>query len=405
MMLLIEAPKISGYLPAVCGLFASSNANLEGIRGKIDLVEVVSQSDLICYSLPQSGVVMSDATSTLANDSITTPFFVSTTEDRTGEGVPARTTALSTSSKDVPMPDSTSENPPRQLSIYDTLPFEHIKHVDDNGQEYWLARELMITLDYTDWRNFKTVIAKAKTAILNGMNRPSDHVVETNKLITKGKTAQQTIDDIKLSRLACYLTAMNADSSKQAVSDAQLYFVVQTRKQEIEAEKKRIADKHSSAVSGYVQSGHSADWSETRVDSKESQKRLTSALVSAHETHDPDYIETGFAQNAGLFGMSRAEIVEYLGLNPSQAKTYRDRLGKYALEALRTSTMIIADKMKSIGRALTTDEQVEIILKVTKREAEHQRGSAEYVNVDYLSGAELDSDGKPLINRNVRLLK
>ena len=111
--------------------------------------------------------------------------------------------------------------------------FEDIKHIDEYGNEYWLARDLQKVLEYKEWRNFKVVIDKAITSCENSKFNVFDHFVEANKMIEIGKTAKRKILDYKLSRYACYLIVQNADPSKEVVALGQTYFAVQTRKQEI----------------------------------------------------------------------------------------------------------------------------------------------------------------------------
>ena len=111
--------------------------------------------------------------------------------------------------------------------------FENIKHIDDNGNEYWLARELQRVLQYSEWRNFKKVIDKAIVSAQNSMPFENYWVVEVNKPIMTGKGRAENIIDYKLSRYMCYLIAQNGDSRKKTIALAQTYFAVQTRKQEI----------------------------------------------------------------------------------------------------------------------------------------------------------------------------
>ena len=125
--------------------------------------------------------------------------------------------------------------------------FEEIKKVDEEGVEYWEARELMPLLDYTDWRNFSGVIIKAQESCKSSNQSIKYHFVEIDKMIKiavgTSKEATRRIQDFKLSRYACYLIAQNGDPTKKAVATAQTYFAIQTRRQEIfenssEAEKR-----------------------------------------------------------------------------------------------------------------------------------------------------------------------
>lgn len=101
------------------------------------------------------------------------------------------------------------------------------------GIECWSARELQKILGYTEWRNFLKVIDKAKDAAANTGEDIKHHFVDVNKMIELAKTAKREVDDIALTRYACYLIAQNGDAAKQAIAFAQTYFAVQTRKQEI----------------------------------------------------------------------------------------------------------------------------------------------------------------------------
>ena len=111
--------------------------------------------------------------------------------------------------------------------------FESIKHFDDEGYEYWYARELQKVLEYTEWRKFVGVIKKAINSCKASNYVASDHFVGTDKMINLGKGGQRKVPDYKLSRYACYLIAQNGDSRKKVIALAQTYFAIQTRKHEL----------------------------------------------------------------------------------------------------------------------------------------------------------------------------
>ena len=121
--------------------------------------------------------------------------------------------------------------------------FESIKHIDENGIEYWYARELQNVLNYKEWRKFENVINKAKEACENSDISTFDHFVDVAKTIKMPKGAEKTIIDYRLTRYACYLIAQNADSRKEVVALAQTYFAIQTRRQEIlESEYNKLSE-------------------------------------------------------------------------------------------------------------------------------------------------------------------
>ncbi len=116
----------------------------------------------------------------------------------------------------------------------DMSAFEQIKHVNPkSGVEYWFARELQVVLGYTEWRNFSTVIEKAKEACEGSGNAVSDHFVNINKMIELPKGAKRKIIDIAITRYGCYLVVQNGDPSKEVIALAQTYFAIQTRRQEL----------------------------------------------------------------------------------------------------------------------------------------------------------------------------
>jgi len=111
--------------------------------------------------------------------------------------------------------------------------FEQIRQVDENGNEFWSARELGKVLEYSEYRHFIPVTDRAKEACKNSGFSVSDHFEDILDMIELGKGAKRSVDSIKLSRYACYLIVQNADPSKEIVATGQTYFAIQTRIQEI----------------------------------------------------------------------------------------------------------------------------------------------------------------------------
>ena len=122
------------------------------------------------------------------------------------------------------------------LVLYNEQVFENIKKIDENGVEYWEARELQKILEYKKWENFYKVLERAMMACTLSNNDISYHFPEVRKMIKMPKNATKDIIDFKLSRYACYLIVQNGDPKKEVIALGQTYFAVQTRKQEITEE-------------------------------------------------------------------------------------------------------------------------------------------------------------------------
>ncbi|NJO62222.1 MAG: DNA-damage-inducible protein [Richelia sp. RM2_1_2] len=112
-------------------------------------------------------------------------------------------------------------------------PFEQIRQVDADGNEYWLARQLRPLLGYTQWRRFEETIERAKLACLNSGYDIEDNFAKVGNLVKRKQGGGSSQSDYKLSRYACYLTAMNGDPRKPEIAAAQTYFAVKTREAEI----------------------------------------------------------------------------------------------------------------------------------------------------------------------------
>lgn len=188
---------------------------------------------------------------------------------------------------------------------YSDLTFENIKHVNEHGQEFWYARELQTSLEYGKWDNFKKVIEKAKNACNNSNNAISDHFADVGKMVEIGSGTQREIDDLKLSRYACYLIVQNGDPRKEVIAVGQTYFAVKTRQQElIEDFDELTYDQKRLAI---------------RQEMKEHNKALADAAHDAGVETPKDYAIFQNKGYQGLYGgLSHAGIHKRKGLKKSQ---------------------------------------------------------------------------------------
>ncbi|MDD6387455.1 MAG: BRO family protein [Bacilli bacterium] len=116
-----------------------------------------------------------------------------------------------------------------EIKEYTEKMFENIKHIDENGNEYWYARELMPLLEYSKWERFANAINNAKTSCIKSGYDINDHFPEVGKMVQIGSKTSRKLVDYKLSRYACYLIVQNGDSRKKAIALGQTYFAIQTR--------------------------------------------------------------------------------------------------------------------------------------------------------------------------------
>lgn len=225
--------------------------------------------------------------------------------------------------------------------VNETL-FESIKHVNEYGQEYWEARELMPVLEYKQWRRFSETIDRAKEACQGSNNKVADHFANVGKIVKAGATSKP-IEDYHLSRYACYLIAMNGDPRKQAIALAQTYFAVKTRQQEL--------------IENYEQLDEDAKRLEIRNQIIKHNKSLAEA---AHNAGVNQGIEYAVFQNHGYMGLygglTAKDIHERKGLKKSQK--ILDHMGSTELAA-------------NLFRATQTDEKLRRE-NITGREAANQ---------------------------------
>ena len=196
--------------------------------------------------------------------------------------------------------------------------FEDIKHLDEQGNEYWTARELIPVLEYNEYRFFKKVIDKAIDACKSSNIKASEHFVHVHDMIPIAKGAHREVEDFHLSRYACYLIAMNGDPRKRAVALAQTYFAVKTRQQELvenydslSEDQKRLAIRH---------------------EMREHNKALAAAARDAGVISRMDYAIFQNAGYKGLYGgLGAKDIHRRKGLKKSQQ--ILDHMGSTELAA------------------------------------------------------------------------
>lgn len=131
---------------------------------------------------------------------------------------------------------------PNDIINYNESVFESIRHINEYGQEFWYARELQKVLEYSQWRRFHDVIGRAKSACENSGLDTTDHFVDVGKMVDIGSGAEREIEDIALSRYACYLIVQNSDPRKEVIALGQTYFAVKTRQQELIEDYDRLSE-------------------------------------------------------------------------------------------------------------------------------------------------------------------
>ncbi len=190
------------------------------------------------------------------------------------------------------------------IEKYSETTFESIKHINEYGSEFWYARELSTVLEYVQWRNFETVIAKAKTACKASGNSVEDHFADVSKMIELGKGATREVEDIQLSRYACYLIVQNGDSRKKVIAYGQTYFAVQTRKQEIQEQFAQLSEDRKRVA--------------IRNELKEHNKDLVEAAKDAGVETDIEYAVFQNHGYQGLYGgLTAKDIHQRKGLKKS----------------------------------------------------------------------------------------
>lgn len=196
--------------------------------------------------------------------------------------------------------------------------FESIKHVDETGYEYWLARELAKALQYKDYRNFELTIFKAMDACKNSGFEVLDHFGEVTEMVSIGSGARRGFPSYMLSRYACYLTVQNGDPKKEEIALAQSYFAVQTRRQELQDQFDQLTENQRRLA--------------IRSELTQHNKSLVEAAQQAGVETQQDFAIFQNKGYQGLYGgLGQKDIHERKGLKKSQK--ILDHMGSEELAA------------------------------------------------------------------------
>ena len=244
------------------------------------------------------------------------------------------------------------------LENYNNIVFEKIKHIDENGVEFWYARDLQSVLEYKQWKNFIKVVDKAKEAYLNSRLNIIEHFISINKNITLANNATRKIEDIKLTRYACYLIVQNSDPRKSIVALGQTYFSMQTRKQELQENFDSLSEEQKRLA--------------IRKDLKEHNKHLVNAASDAGVKTAIDYARFQNFGYKGLYGGLDAKgIHTKKGLEKNQK--ILDHIGSTELaanlfRATQTEDKLRREEIKGKENANNTHFEVGKVVRNTIKE-------------------------------------
>lgn len=244
------------------------------------------------------------------------------------------------------------------LENYNNIVFEKIKHIDENGVEFWYARDLQSVLEYKQWKNFIKVVDKAKEACLNSGLNIIEHFISINKNITLANNATRKIEDIKLTRYACYLIVQNSDPRKSIVALGQTYFSMQTRKQELQENFDSLSEEQKRLA--------------IRKDLKEHNKHLVNAASDAGVKTAIDYARFQNFGYKGLYGgLDTKGIHTKKGLEKNQK--ILDHMGSTELaanlfRATQTEDKLRREEIKGKENANNTHFEVGKVVRNTIKE-------------------------------------
>lgn len=204
------------------------------------------------------------------------------------------------------------------IKKYSEETFDSIKHVNEDGQEFWYARELQSVLEYSQWRRFFDTIERAKLACKNSGFEVAEHFADAGKSLPMPKGGFRILDDVMLSRYACYLIVMNGDPRKEVIAVGQTYFAVKTRQQEL--------------IENYAELTED----QKRIAIRNEMKRHNAALAdAAHGAGVVEPIDYAIFQNYGYMGlyngMKAQDIKKRKGLKKNQ--DILDHMGSTELAA------------------------------------------------------------------------
>ncbi|MCX7150864.1 MAG: DNA damage-inducible protein D [Rhodocyclales bacterium] len=228
--------------------------------------------------------------------------------------------------------------------------FESIRHLDENGNEYWLARQLADVLDYSQYRHFQPVLERAREACQNSGQAAVDHIEDVLTMVDIGSGAKRQIEDCRLSRYACYLIVQNGDPSKPVIANGQTYFAMQARRQELADDQKfaRLSEDEKRLA--------------IRNELAQHNKHLAAAAKGAGVETSLDYAIFQDHGYKGLYGgLGNREIHARKGLKKSQK--ILDHMGSTELaanlfRATQTEEKLKRDNVRGKQRANQTHFEV-----------------------------------------------
>ena len=227
--------------------------------------------------------------------------------------------------------------------------FESIKRIDEDGNEFWAARDLYKVLEYTEYRIFLPAARKAWTACQHRGFNPYDHFVPFNDMVKIGSGAERQVDNIKMSRYACYLAVQNADPSKTIVAEAQTYFAIQVRRAEVSLDNTPLTEEEQRRLL-------------LRNEMKKHNVQLAGAAKNAGVVTGKDYAIFQNAGYEGLYdGLNKQDIHDRKGL--SKFQDIFDHMGSTELaanlfRATQTEEKLKKDNIKGKEKANQVHRQI-----------------------------------------------